>query len=277
MNGLDDWSNSLSHHGIAGQKWGFRNGPPYPLVSGGKNVHLDVGKMTNKTKESLSSKTGKVVSGYFKRVGGKLQKVSNSDGDKKSTKNDIPAKSVNKKLMRVSSMSDAELKERITRLQLEKQYKELLRGQNQQASQNQQKGNNEIKKALATAAGNVIIDLTRQSLNRAGQRAQARQNRRQDYKNVVHNKLSDEAKNVVNRKSDAQKALDEATYQAKLWTNRNVADKNRREYVARNSSSNSSNSNNSSAERNNAAMQTGKSIVSAAGWDSGDSDSYYFY
>lgn len=27
----NDWREYLSHHGIAGQKWGQRNGPPYPL------------------------------------------------------------------------------------------------------------------------------------------------------------------------------------------------------------------------------------------------------
>ena len=26
-------TNTLSHHGIKGQKWGQKNGPPYPLKS----------------------------------------------------------------------------------------------------------------------------------------------------------------------------------------------------------------------------------------------------
>ncbi len=29
----------ISHHGILGQKWGNRNGPPYPL-GGGKKSYL---------------------------------------------------------------------------------------------------------------------------------------------------------------------------------------------------------------------------------------------
>lgn len=27
-------NNKLEHHGIKGQKWGKRNGPPYPLAGG---------------------------------------------------------------------------------------------------------------------------------------------------------------------------------------------------------------------------------------------------
>lgn len=30
----DEWTNELYHHGIFGQKWGKRNGPPYPLKPG---------------------------------------------------------------------------------------------------------------------------------------------------------------------------------------------------------------------------------------------------
>lgn len=33
---LYDSNNYLEHHGVDGQKWGKRNGPPYPLDSEGK-------------------------------------------------------------------------------------------------------------------------------------------------------------------------------------------------------------------------------------------------
>lgn len=44
----------LSHHGIIGQKWGKKNGPPYPLddkVSTGKKLKETVGKISKKNKK----------------------------------------------------------------------------------------------------------------------------------------------------------------------------------------------------------------------------------
>ena len=32
---MEPWREELYHHGIKGQKWGVRNGPPYPLKAGG--------------------------------------------------------------------------------------------------------------------------------------------------------------------------------------------------------------------------------------------------
>lgn len=29
--GSEYYLNSISHHGVMGQKWGVRNGPPYPI------------------------------------------------------------------------------------------------------------------------------------------------------------------------------------------------------------------------------------------------------
>ena len=35
---LTGGGNYLSHHGVEGQKWGDRNGPPYPLSRQGQKV-----------------------------------------------------------------------------------------------------------------------------------------------------------------------------------------------------------------------------------------------
>ena len=47
----------LSHHGILGQKWGKKNGPPYPLdskVSTGKRLRESAGKIISKRKKKKS-------------------------------------------------------------------------------------------------------------------------------------------------------------------------------------------------------------------------------
>lgn len=45
----NDW---MEHHGIPNQRWGVRNGPPYPIQRG-HNVRYAIGKMTEKTKSIL--------------------------------------------------------------------------------------------------------------------------------------------------------------------------------------------------------------------------------
>lgn len=55
-----DYQDELWHHGIKGQKWGQRNGPPYPLGEGDKSVaeRKADGNITNIVKEAIRS--GKV-------------------------------------------------------------------------------------------------------------------------------------------------------------------------------------------------------------------------
>ena len=62
----------LSHHGIVGQKWGHRNGPPYPLgaeshskaqIAAAKKAGVKVGKSTGRYVKTRSSKVaGQAVS-----------------------------------------------------------------------------------------------------------------------------------------------------------------------------------------------------------------------
>lgn len=76
----------LMHHGIDGQKWGVKNGPPYPLDGG----HKTSGKKKYRTDK-----------GYRRK---------NQNGSKKR---------------KVSQMSNKELERQINRKQLEQRYNEL--------------------------------------------------------------------------------------------------------------------------------------------------------
>lgn len=47
----DEKENYLEHHGIKGQKWGVRNGPPYPLVTKAHDFIVDGNKPSSKLEE----------------------------------------------------------------------------------------------------------------------------------------------------------------------------------------------------------------------------------
>lgn len=55
-----DYTGELCHHGVKGQKWGVRNGPPYPLGEGDKSAEERKadGNRTNIVKQAIQS--GKV-------------------------------------------------------------------------------------------------------------------------------------------------------------------------------------------------------------------------
>lgn len=59
---MNPYSTELRHHGILGQKWGKRNGPPYPLGS-----DVSTGSRLKKTFVSGSSKTQDPNSEYYKK------------------------------------------------------------------------------------------------------------------------------------------------------------------------------------------------------------------
>ena len=121
------YSDSLEHHGIAGQKWGVRHGPPYPLVSGGKNVHLNVGKMTEKTKQAYKKTKAKVGGVVAARKQKAAAKKAEKENEAKNISDVGPKKFVKSK-QRISDMSSEELKARIERLKLEEEYRKYLNG-----------------------------------------------------------------------------------------------------------------------------------------------------
>lgn len=83
----------LTHHGILGQKWGKKNGPPYPLSqSKRKSIPKE---NSNKNKENVEDK-----------------------------------KTAHTQTRSVKDMSDDDLRKAVSRLELERRYSDLSKPQN---------------------------------------------------------------------------------------------------------------------------------------------------
>lgn len=53
---LDSLVNSLEHHGVNGQQWGKRRGPPYPLGTDEKEKNRELAKKKKKEESELKQK-----------------------------------------------------------------------------------------------------------------------------------------------------------------------------------------------------------------------------
>lgn len=89
------YSDSLSHHGIQGQKWGQRNGPPYPLDSedhsarekkAGWRKSLDKSSNSNKSKRKKTNNSSKKVSRNKSNKSDSIGRKLSAENSKVSTK-----------------------------------------------------------------------------------------------------------------------------------------------------------------------------------------------
>lgn len=188
----DVFGDSLEHHGIAGQKWGVKHGPPYPLVEGAKKVTYNLGKMTEKTKASVQKKVSSIrVSRAAKKTAKVEAKQARIDAKnaKKTNIADAGPKQFSKSKQRISDMSSEELQARINRLKLEQEYKKYLNGD--QAVQ-KKAGNGKSKlDSVLNAVGNstvkkvgdeIIVGLAKIAVNAASEAAKNKISRNNDKK-----------------------------------------------------------------------------------------------
>ena len=222
----------LEHHGIAGQKWGVRQGPPYPLVArAGRTIHYNVGKMTEKTKAAYQKTKAAAASRKTAKAEAKAAKVQAKVAKKEAKKAkdsniaDVGPKKFAKSKQRISEMSSEELKARIERLKLEEEYRKYLNGGQLQSSK--VAGGKAVTNVLLNAYGQSTIkkvadELTlglvrvgttyaqesvKSHVSRVNQRRQARD---QVIKNAVADKLKKHNEEKALEKKRAEEAYQDA-------------------------------------------------------------------
>jgi hypothetical protein len=233
--GSDLNGDSLSHHGVPKQKWGVRNGPPYPIKRG-STVHYNVGKMTDKTKAGLK-KAGKIVGNAAKSA---RSKVSSSFMKwKESKKADLAVmptdskllKEWQKKQLRISNMTNQELQQRIDRKRLEETYKHALRGDfsdpktwGKSAKDAKSAGGKKAADTILGKIGYAAVDglakgLTNKIETKMTEKAKAKVARREARRDAIDEVLTEAAKERAQYKAD---------YKNERWKERQDMKRNRR-------------------------------------------------
>lgn len=224
---------SLSHEGVKGQRWGERHGPPYPIRDrASAKVHYVISKMTDKTRKSLEE-SGKLKPAGTKKSGESskvenaaksvVSKVSSSFKNwKDSKKADLVIKETNSKLMknwqkkqlRISDMSNEELRARTERKKLEETYKHALRGDFSEAKgwyaaakqAKSKTGKSAAAKILKTfgdaAVEGIAKGLTSRISYKMTQKSKGRVDRREARRDAIAEVMRDAAKERAKYRAD---------------------------------------------------------------------------
>ncbi len=135
--GLHDGSEELAHHGRLHQKWGVKNGPPYPL---GGNVTKGYASKQEHKKSISADQLNTARSG--------VEAASNIVRETKNIQNTVH--DMGSRAKGLEHMSDQELRERVNRLNLEQQYSQLTSAQ-------RSKGESYVRNTLDIAGSTLAI------------------------------------------------------------------------------------------------------------------------
>lgn len=149
---------TLAHHGILYQKWGVRNGPPYPLDSSKSTGSRLKGSAKRKNKKTQKRR----VKSLKKARKAREQKRAEAQQIQKSKEDIIKSKDIGQMLKNVDNFSNQEISDMLKRLDIEGQLRDRVRKMNEANMSKTQKAVNTIKKSVVEGIKEGTVSTTKQ-------------------------------------------------------------------------------------------------------------------
>ena len=159
---------TLEHHGIKGQKWGVRNGPPYPLSrgksgSGGRNIRYGGAAPSKRKARKLRKQRVKTLKKARKvrERNRQIQQEQKKSKEEILKSKDLSAMSKNSELFTTQEINDM-----LNRLGAEDKLRDAANKQREANKTKAQKVADTIKSSVKKSASEASVNLLNQALKK---------------------------------------------------------------------------------------------------------------